>query len=182
MEVTIHDTTHLRHVRYYGNYLCQVKPMNRQRDILQSLNVLIVCINKQTHTVRGFQLEVCRNSHIRSKKHIVIGIHAKRLISQRMLAVIQGYPYASCLHHSKRANIQNSLLSGIIDEKVNRRSVRQQRTFRLSREHILRVILAVLHIYGISHLLRVGCYGGLYPVKLQRLRLEGINSHLSIDT
>ena len=182
MEVTIHNTAHLRHIRYYGHDLSKIEPMQRERDILKSLYIIIIGINLQAHTIGGLQFQVCRNSHIWCQKHIVARINAERLISKRMLTVIQRHSNASCLHNCKSTYIHDSLLMGIVNDEVNRCSIREERAFCLSREHILRIILAVLNINSISNLFRIRSQYSLYPVKLQRLGFESINGHLTIDT
>ena len=156
--------------------------MQRERDVLKSLYIIIIGIYLQTHTIGGLQFQVCRNSHIRCQKHIVTRINAKRLISKRMLTVIQRYSNASCLHNGKSTYIHDSLLMGIVNDEVNRCSIWKERTLCLSREHILRIVLTILYINGISNLFRIRSQYRLYPVKLQRPGFESINTHLAIDT
>ena len=97
-----------------------------------------------------------------------------------MFPVVKRNADASRLHHGKSTNIHDPLLSGIVYYQVNRCSVWKERTLCLSREHILRIVLTVLHVHLISYLFRIRSEDSLYLVKLQGFGFESINSHLTI--
>ena len=101
MEVTIHNTTHLRHVRNYRHNLGKIKSVQRKRHVLKCLKIIIIRIYQQTHAVGRFQFKVGRESHIWREQDIVIRIYAERLISKHMLPVIKRDADTSCFHHGK---------------------------------------------------------------------------------
>ena len=55
VEVTIHDTRNIRHIRNHTQHLVEIKLAHADSDILQCIFVLIVGINTHTHSARPSQ-------------------------------------------------------------------------------------------------------------------------------
>ena len=146
VEVTIHDTRDIRHIRNHTQHLVQIEPAHADGDILQGILVLIVGIDTHTHIARCcLQHQIGRYTSVITQHHIVGIIGYELLITQYRMGIYQRHFHTIRLQHGSESHIYTQLIGCIIEASLDIGAMLLYLTIYQCPEHILRIMTVVLN-------------------------------------
>ena len=150
VDVAVEHARDVGRVRNDRQYLAYVEPVERSRDVLQCLRVVVVAVYLQSGSVAGRELHVSLYPTVVAKEDIVAVVYLKRLVAQYGLVVEDAQVDATRLHLRHQAQADAQLAAGVVYAGLYPRAMAGDGAVEEGVERQL-ALLAVVRLEVIGH-------------------------------
>ena len=181
VHVAIQHAAHIGCIRNHGEYLLQIEMVQRSRNVLFGLLVLIVGVDLHAGAVVSTQHQVGRHAVVASEEDVVVVVHREFPVSQHGLLAVCAEHQAVILHRSLQAETHSQLALVVIETCAKDGAAVLQHAVDEGIEGVLWVLVVVAHLCLIGGTHRVGANGEVHRVEQHTVNHERLQVQTSIQ-
>ena len=182
VHVAIQHAAHVGRIGNHGEYLLQVEMVQRSRNVLLGLLVLIVGVDLHAGAVVSTQHQVCRHAVVTSEEDVVVVVHRELPVSQHGFLAVCAEQQAVILHRSLQSETHSQLTLVVIETCAKDGAAVLQHTVDECIEGVLWVLVVVAHLCLIGGTHRVGANGEVHCVEQHTVNHERLQMQTSIQS
>ena len=156
MEVAVHYSGYVGHVRYYGEDFLQVKLVQPDGKVLQGFGVPVVRIYVHSRSVVGHELQFGRHATVGSHVQEVVVVHLELLVAEYRVVGQHVHLDAVLLHRRFHAELHAEAVLRVVEPDVGSRAFSEYISVEQGVEYVLLVFPVVSYLRVVRTVGRVG--------------------------